>query len=142
MATNGGKIQYTIGFNVDKGGLKELENTLKSLNNMSATDIMKNNPALSMNEARSAMMKLRQSISEVQTAFGKAFDSKVGVLNIEKMQSSLKKLDLSTIQKNFAAIGPKGSQAFLQISQAALTTNIKLKETNSLMNNYTLCTIM
>ena len=134
MATNGGKIQYTIGFNVDKGGLKELENTLKSLNNMSATDIMKNNPALSMNEARSAMMKLRQSISEVQTAFGKAFDSKVGVLNIEKMQSSLKKLDLSTIQKNFAAIGPKGSQAFLQISQAALTTNIKLKETNSLMN--------
>ena len=134
MATNGGKIQYTIGFNVDKGGLKELENTLKSLNNMSATDIMKNNPALSMNEARSAMMKLRQSISEVQTAFGKAFDSKIGVLNIEKMQSSLKKLDLSTIQKNFAAIGPKGSQAFLQISQAALTTNIKLKETNSLMN--------
>lgn len=131
---NGGKITYDIGFNVDKGGLTELENTLKDFSKMSATEIKKNNPTLSMNEAMKAMVKLRQSVTEVQGAFGKAFDSKIGVLNIEKLQSSLKKMDLTTIQKNFSAIGPKGSEAFLKISQAALTTNVKLKETNSLMN--------
>ena len=131
---NGGRIDYTIGFNVDKGGLKDLENTLNSLSKMSATQIKQQNPAMGMNEAMSKMVKLRQSIAEVQNAYNKAFDSKLGVLNIEKMQSSLNKLDLNTIQKNFAAIGPKGSEAFLKISQSALTANIRFKETNSLVN--------
>ena len=131
---NGGRIDYTIGFNVDKGGLKDLENTLNSLSKMSATQIKQQNPAMGMNEAMSKMVKLRQSVTEVQNAYNKAFDSKLGILNIEKMQSSLKKLDLNTIQKNFAAIGPKGSEAFLKIAQSALTANIRFKETNSLIN--------
>ena len=127
-------IQLGIGFQVDKSGLTQLESSLKEFSKLSATEIQKMNPALSMKEAMKVMGQLRQSVTELQGAFGKAFDSKIGVLNIEKLQSSLNKLDLHRIYKDFAALGEKGHAAFLQISQSALTTNIKLKETNSLMN--------
>jgi len=130
----GGRIDYTIGFNVDKSGLQNIQKELAKINQMSAKDIQKVNPALNVNEAKSVLMKAKIAANEVQKAMQEAFNPTIGVTNIDKLQSSLKRLNLAEIQKRFSAIGPTGQKAFLDISKSALTTNVQLKQTSKLMD--------
>ena len=127
---NGGRINYTVGFQVDKTGLNDLKSQLNEISKMSATQIRLENPNLSMNEAMSAMQKVRAAINEIQPALDNAFDTTTGILNLEKLNNSLKKLDLKEIESRFNAIGVKGQESFLKISQSALTANVKLKQTS------------
>lgn len=131
---NGGSIRYTIGFDVDKTSLQQIQAELTQLSKLTTLDVQKMNPTMSIEQARKAVDSLRASVKEVQGSFQSAFDTKIGVLNLQKFQQSLKGLNLNQIQQSFAAIGPQGYSAFLKISQAALTMNVQLKQTNSLMN--------
>ena len=131
---NGGRIDYTIGFKTDSSGLQSLKNQLNEISKLSSTQIQSMNPKLNMNEAISAMQKVRIAIEEIKPALDKSFDTTTGVVNLQKLQSSLQKLNLTEIQNRFNAIGPQGQQAFLKISKAALTTNVALKETSSFLD--------
>ena len=134
MAINGGNIEFGVGFKVDKTGLQSLKNQLNEISKLSSTQIQSMNPKLNMNEAISAMQKVRIAIEEIKPALDKSFDTTTGVINLQKLQSSLQKLNLTEIQNRFNAIGPQGQQAFLKISKAALTTNVTLKETSSFLD--------
>ena len=95
MATNGGKIQYTIGFNVDKTGLQEIEKSLNVIKNLGKIDILNMNPALgSIDNAASAMQKVRNSVSQIETAFKNAFDPTIGITNITKLNQNLQNAGL------------------------------------------------
>ena len=131
---NGGRIDYTIGFKTDVSGLQNIKNQLNEISKMSATQIKIENPTLNMNEALSAMQKVRNAINEIEPALDKAFDTTTGVLNLEKLNNSLNRLNLSEIQARFNAIGPKGQKAFLDISKSVLTTNVALKETSGFLD--------
>ena len=134
MASNNKRrIDYTVGFTVDKTGLTDLQRQLDIISKMSATTIQKMNPNLTMNQALSAMTSVQNAVAQIKPALDKAFDTKTGVINLNTLSSSLKKLNLSEIQQRFNAIGPIGQQAFLNISKAALTSNIQLKQTSSLL---------
>ena len=130
MAMNGGNIQFGISYKVDKTGLNDLKNQLNEIYNMPATQIKINNPNLNANEILSVMTKARNAVEQIRPALDKAFDTTTGIVNLQKLQTSLKKLNLSEIQQRMAAVGPAGEEAFLKISQAALTTNVRLKETS------------
>lgn len=130
----GGRIDYTIGFNVNKTDLNDLKNQLNEISKMSATQIKVENPSLNMNEAMSAMQKVRAAINEIRPALDNAFDTTTGVINLEKLNNSLNKMNLSEIRNSFNAIGPKGREAFLDISKAALTTNVSLRQTSNLLD--------
>ena len=134
MAINGGKIEFGVGFNVDKTGLHDIKNQLNEISKLSSTQIQSMNPKLNTNEAISAMQKVRIAIEEIKPALDKSFDTTTGVVNLQKLQTSLQKLNLSEIQNRFNAIGPQGQQAFLKISKAALTTNVTLKETSGFLD--------
>ena len=131
---NGGRIDFTIGYKVDKTGLNDMKKQLEDISKMSATQIKIDNPSLNMKEAMSAMQKVRIAVDEIKPALDKSFDTTTGIVNLEKLRNSLQKLNLSEIQNRFNAIGPKGQQAFLNISKAALTTNVNLKQTSSLVD--------
>ena len=130
----GGKIQYDISFKADQVSLNEIKRELETISKLSATQIKMENPSLSMGEAIGAMKKVRTAIDEIKPALNSAFDTTTGVVNLEKLRSSLKKLDLKDIQSRFNAIGPQGEQAFFNISKAALTTNVNLKQTSHLID--------
>ena len=131
---NGGRIDFTVGFKTDSSDLQNLKNQLNEISKLSSTQIQSMNPKLNMNEAISAMQKVRIAIEEIKPALDKSFDTTTGVVNLQKLQSSLQKLNLTEIQNRFNAIGPQGQQAFLKISKAALTTNVALKETSSFLD--------
>ena len=38
---NGGRIDYSIGFNVDKTGLNQIKSSLQEIKNLTAQDLMK-----------------------------------------------------------------------------------------------------
>ena len=131
---NGGRIDYTIGFKVDDGGIAKLKNQLKEIQTLSATQIRDMNPGMSIDQARSSLMKVREAASQVQQAMTNAFDTKTGVMNLQALQNNLKTLDLKKVQAGFNSIGQQGSKAFLDISKAALTTNVNLKQTNTFID--------
>ena len=130
----GGRIDYTIGFNVDKSGLSDLKKQLKEMNTMTAKEVQLNNPRLDMKEAMSALKKAQVAAYEVEKAMNQAFNPKLGITNLEKLQSSLNRLNLNDIQQRFSAIGAKGSEAFLNIAKSALTTNVNLKQTSKFID--------
>ena len=130
----GGRIDYTIGFNVDKSGLQNIQKELAKINQMSAKEVQSINPSLKMNEAMSVLKKAQVAAYDVQKAMNEAFNPTLGITNLEKLQSSLKRLDLAEVQRRFAAIGPTGQKAFLDISKSALTTSVQLKQTSKLVD--------
>ena len=128
-----GQIQYTIGFNLDKTGLNELKTELQKISHLKTSEIMQKNPSLNKTEASSLMQSLRNDIKLVNNAFDKAFDSKAGITNIKKLNEEFKKMDLSNLRKNFSALGQEGQKAFSQIAAQSMTTTLKFKETNNIL---------
>ena len=131
---NAGKIQYNVGFQIDKSELNDLKNQLQQLSTMSATEIQKINPSISINEAMSQMTKLKMAASEVQNAMNSSFNSNTGILNLEKLKKSLNGLNLQEIKQRFSAAGEAGRDAFLKISKSALTTSVQLKQTHTILD--------
>lgn len=128
-----GQIQYSIGFNLDKTGLNELKTELQKISHLKTSEIMQKNPSLNRTEASSLMQSLRNDIKLVNNAFDKAFDSKAGITNIKKLNEEFKKIDLSNLRKNFSALGQEGQRAFSQIAAQSMTTTLKFKETNNIL---------
>jgi len=134
MAINGGNIQFTVGYKLDEAGIAKIRQQLTELGSMSATQIQKANPTLNLNEARASLLNIRDSVAQVGRALDNAFDPTTRVMNLERLHTSLNQLNLQQIQTSFNQAGDVGRQAFLGISKAALTSNIQLRQTNSILD--------
>ena len=136
--TNGGRIDYTIGFKTDKTGLKEAEASLQKLkNSFTADDLYKLDPKKyghSLENAEKQLIKIKEDITQIQTAFRGAFNTTTGQMNLTKLQESLKKLNLNNIYNSFSQLGKKGEQAFYQMTKAALTTNTQFIKTKGILD--------
>ena len=134
MASNNKRrIDYTVGFTVDKTGLTDLQRQLDTISKMSNESIRKINPGLSANEVAKIAQSMRVAVDKIKPALDKAFDTKTGVMNLNTLKNALNKLDLDDIGKRLNAMGPMGQQAFANITKAALTSNVQLKQTSSLL---------
>ncbi len=134
---NGGKITYDIGFNVDKSGLNELKSQLDALAKTTPTDLMKLNPGVfkdARKDAQSALYYIKQDLKSVQTAFNDAFNPTTGLMNLQKLNTALNQIGADRLSKTFGMLGQKGQEAFYQMTKSALTTNMQLKQTNTLLN--------
>ena len=132
-----GKITYDIGFNVDKSGLNELKSQLDALAKTTPTDLMKLNPGVfkdARKDAQSALYYIKQDLKSVQTAFNDAFNPTTGLMNLQKLNTALNQIGADKLSKTFGMLGQKGQEAFYQMTKSALTTNMQLKQTNTLLN--------
>ena len=130
MSTNGGRINYTIGFNVDSTQLNNLQTQLQNLKALTANGII--------NGTQQDVAELQQvqgSITQVEQALNKAFNQKLGTLNITQFNNQLKSLDLSRVQADFAKLGSQGTIAFRNIAAQALTTNVQLKQSHTMLQS-------
>ena len=128
-----GQIQYGVKFNLDKTGLNELKTELQKISHLKPSEIMQKNPSLNIDQARGLMQSLRNDIKTVNTAFDKAFNSKLGITNIKKLNEEFQKIDLSNLRKNFSALGQEGQKALSQIAARSMTTTLQFKETNNIL---------
>ena len=134
MAGNG-TIKYNVDFSVNKNGLNQLKSELQSiktiaqqaLNSPSANNIFEN--------GKQDAKELLDSVSQLEGALTRAFNTNLGTLNVSKFNQELKNLNLSKIQADFAKAGAAGQNAFRNMTTQVLTTNMQLKQTHSLIDN-------
>ena len=136
MAKNGGQITFGIKFEADNSGLEKIKKSFQDLRNLTPSDLLKINPSFEgdMNKARKAWKEIRNTVGEVERAVDDAFNTDLGVINVQKLNTSLKNIGIEKISTRFANAGVAGQRAFNEIAKGALTTNVKLKETNSLLD--------
>lgn len=131
---NGEQIKYSVGFNIDKTALNELKASLQSIKSMTAGDLMKINNT-SLEAAQKDLKQIQQSVGVLEGALNKAFNTNLGTLNVSKFNQELKKIDLNKLYQDFTKAGSAGQAAFRNTTAQILTTNMQLKQTNSLLDS-------
>ena len=133
---NAGKIQYGIGFQIDKSGLNELKTQLQQLSNMSVDKYMSlgTTKATDTTKAQQELNKLKQTVNEVQKAYANAFNSTTGTMNLNKFSQSLKNIGVGKIATEFKSLGVEGVKAFNEIATATMGTSLKLRETHNVLD--------
>ena len=134
---NGGSIKYNIGFNVDKSGLNQLKASLQEIKNMTAKDFMNITGGNDLGKAKKELDEIHRTLGKVDAAFESAFNSDLGTLNIAKFNQNLSSsgLTIQKIQADLARTGTAGQNAFRNMTSQILTTNMKLKESHTLIDN-------
>lgn len=131
----GGKITYDIGFNIDKNGLAGLKTQLDKLRESIPSGFqLKANFNNDLSKATSKMHDIRKSIDEVETAFQSAFNADTGLMNLQKLNVSLNKINVGRLAENFSYMGKQGKQAFYEVAKSALTTEMQFKKTNGILD--------
>lgn len=131
MATNGGSINYTVKYNIDKTGLNQMKASLQEILNLTHGDLIKINSKATQEDLK----RIQASAKEVESALERAFNPNLGTLNVSKFNQELKKLDVNRIYKDFNMAGQAGRNAFRNITSDILTTNMQLKQTHTLLDN-------
>ena len=131
---NGGTIKYGIEFNVNQQNLNNLKKELQNLKTLTGQNLVDLGISKNLEDAGLKLKTLKNSISELEVAFNKSFSSTLGTTNLTKLNTELKKLNLNKIAQDFNSMGVVGQNAFKTLTTNILTTNLQLKESNTLIN--------
>lgn len=135
MANN---IRFNIGFDVDKKGLEEIKNELKSIQSTTTEEYLKINiNQTDLNQVTKDLAEINYAASTVQNALDKAFNAKLDTFNIQTFNSYLKDADLTLdeVYSSFSKLGTQGQSAFRKLSQQILTTNTQLDKTSTVLDD-------
>lgn len=127
---------YDIKLNVDKSNLNSIENALKEIQKMTASDLMNIDKNLNTGEAIEKLRQVKNTVGELQSALKNAYNVKLGSVDISKFNKEIEKsnLDINVIRKELTSVGSVGSSAFRNLTTSLLTTNLALKESDSLLS--------
>ena len=128
------RIDFTIGTKLDRAGLVELQNALNILKKTTAEDIVFQINSHSLADAKKEIQYLYDSVDRVNKAFSNAFNADLGTVNINKLQRALQNIDLAKVQKSWSLAGTAGESAFRKMASAALTANLELKQTDTIIS--------
>lgn len=135
MAQN--QANFGIGFKVDKSGLNELKKSLQ--------DIIKLGEQSSKSGSIDEGLKQAcQTAKQLETILDGAWNSKLGQLNLDKVNQGIKNTygSVSQLRQQLEASGAAGTAAgnvgqtaYNKMASQILNTNVQLKQTNSLLDN-------
>ena len=127
MANNGGKINFQVGFNVDKTGLSQMQSSFQKIITLAAQ------PG---NQLDDGLQKAAQTASVINDILSKTFNSNLGTLNVSKFNQELQKsgLTLREVQARLENVGVGGSEAYNRLTQAVLRTNLQIKQSNKMLD--------
>lgn len=131
MAKNS-QVNVGIKFRSDT---KDVENSLNKLKK-SLQDLQKIKLSDFKGNAKD-FDQMQQTAKKVQIALEKAFNPTLNTTNIKTFQSELQKTvgSVDQVYNKLKLAGPQGEVAFHQMATEILTTNLKLKQTNSLIDS-------
>ena len=129
------RIQYEVGFNVQKQGLQQIKKSLQEIKDLKISEVMKINE-VDRTDAISKIASIKEQALRVQQALKEAFNTKLNTINIETFKSSLEGTgsSLQQIYNAFKYAGTAGENAFRTLSSQVLSTNIQLKESHALLD--------
>ena len=126
---NGGNIKFGIDFEANQASLNKLKKSLQDLQKIKFNE--------SFNGNRQEFNEVKARITEIQNLMKTAFNPTLNTSNITAFKNELEKsgMSLKQIQSDFSRFGSTGDRAFNQLTTSVLTTNLKLKQTNSLIDS-------
>ena len=130
------KINYQVGFTVQKQGLNQIKSALKELSNMKFGDLMKINDS-DMRTASDALRDIKEEAFRVEAALNKAFNTKLNTVNVSTFNQQLKGAgsSIEQVYSTFSKAGAAGENAFRTLTNQVLNTNVQLKESHTLLDN-------
>ena len=128
MAQNGGRIEFQVGVKQDQSSFKQLRQSLEQLSRIKLADFQ---------GSEQELKQLKSTANEVQQALTKAFNVNLNSVNVTKFNEQIKSTvgSVDKIYSSFSKAGAQGQVAFSQMARSVLTTNLQLKETNSLLDS-------
>ena len=125
------KIEFQVGFNVDKNSYKQLED---SLNKVIAAA---NNPKVGLEKSLATQLKnAGEAAKELKNIMNQSWDSKLNEVNLTKLNSEFQNAKRTATQY-WEAIrkgGREGIEASDAFARSILNSNIQLKESNKLLD--------
>ena len=122
------RINYTIGYTVDKTGLQQLQSLFQTI------AFQAQEPANKMN---AGLQQAGKTATQLDAILDKCFNQDLGTLNVTRFNQELKKSNLTTaqIKADLAGAGATGAMAFNNLGSSILKTNIQLKQTSKLLDS-------
>ena len=135
MATRAGDITFGVGFQVDKTGLQQVQQSLQQIQNMSREEFMELNPTINTAQAEQQLKALKKTAQEVGIALNNSFNAKLGTINLSTFNKQLQDSSKTVHQlyTQFNQAGEIGKAAFREMTAQSLTANIQLKQSNKLL---------
>ena len=124
------QVSVNLKFNADTSSAQSaIQNLQQSLQNIANTKVTVQGS--SIDQAAQSAKLLSQHLAA-------ATNTKTGKLDFSALRASLKgaNTDLATLSNNLLAMGPKGQQAFSQLSAAIAHADLSIKKTNSTLANF------
>lgn len=125
---NQGRINFGVGFQIDKTGLNELKTQLQSLQNLKADDLI----SVDAKKATAELEEIKRVAGQVEQALENSFNPKLNTTDLAKFRQELATsgLSIKTIQTEFNKAGESGKNAFRSLATELLTTNKNLRESS------------
>lgn len=127
MANN--QIKIGVGFQIDKSGLGELQNSLKQIQIEAAK-------AGGSNKLTNELKQSAQAAEQLENILNQSWNSKLNQLDLSKVSRSIKDTygNVQNLKKILEQSGTTGANAYNHIASAILNTNLKIKEGNKLLD--------
>lgn len=127
MAQN--QANFGLNFRVDKSGLNELKKSLQDIMRLGQKNSATGTMTKELEEACKAARQL-------ETILDGAWNSKLGQLNLDKVNQGIK-TTYHSVEELQTALGktPQGQTAFNKMASQVLNTNLQLKQTNKLLDD-------
>ena len=125
--SNGGRINFQVGYNVDQNSVNQVRKSLQDLQKIKIADFKGTDEQL---------QQVKKTASQVEKALINAFNPSLNSINIQEFNSILSKTDrtVNTIYSDFSKAGAVGREAFTQMTSSIVTTNAKLTETKTIIS--------
>ena len=127
MANN--RINFGIGFQVDKTGLNELKKSLELVQ-------LEAKKATSAGTLTKELKEASQAAHQLEHILNQAWNDKLNQLDLSKMNNSIKQTygSVGELKRQMSQSGAIGTTAYNQVASAILNTNLQLKESNKLLD--------
>ena len=137
MATRAGDITFGVGFQVDKSGLQQVQQSLQQIQNMSKEKFMELNPTLNTIQVEQQLKALKKTAQDVGIALNNSFNAKLNTFNLSTFNQQLQTAEKTVDQlyRQFSQAGEIGAAAFRQMTTQSLTANVQLKQSNQLLTD-------
>lgn len=128
------QIRYGIGFDVDSSGLQQMRSELMSFQqNLNLKDLKLVNKDATIQDLNA----IKQDAQTLGDALEKSFNPRLGTVNIDTFNNSLKASGRSVkdLEASLAKAGPAGKAAFRNMTAELFTTQKAVKQTSSFIDS-------
>lgn len=133
---NGGRIDFTVGYKLDKTGLNEIQQSLVKIQAMTSKDLMNLDKSLNTTQAVAKLNEAKNAANAVSKALQKSFSFELNNLNVQKFTSEIVKSQgsVENLYSKLRQAGIEGNKTASALTKQILTTNTALHKSETVLD--------